>query len=577
MRPLTCLVWMVPTVLLACNPAARRGRSHEPATSTAPAAPRVCPEQDARLPAPDGFAPAFVVLHLNDIYRVGPARNGVAGGLSRVAALIQRTREEERLPVYIVHSGDFLFPSLESDRLGVERMVAALNFLHDRLQEGEPATRGELLVVPGNHEFEKKTAAPLVKALETSRFRWLGSNVKLRGDAAGVAQKVEPDALLTMGGVKVGFFALALAEGLDKAYVEKADRANYASLAHERLSALEARGAELLIGITHLEMTDDMALARTLKAEHPRLLWLAGGHDHSCMYSTSGALVTKGDSNAVRMWRLRFGRDARGAPAVQPEMLALTTEDATDEAYDTQVWKPTLAQLETLFPDFNNPIGQARVPLEAREQCVRNVETNFGNYLTDLMRAEPGAPKADIAVLNGGLLRLDDRVQGPLRGEHLERTLGFPAPVCRVRLTGDAIRRMLENSVSGGYGEGRFLQVSGLKYSFNRERPPGSRVTSVQVLGGPQGAAPLEEGRSYVVAANSFIATRDKEGRAGDGYAMLADGEQLGCGTDLKKLIQEDLQRRPRGIEPRTEGRITEEGSPPAHCPAPEAPPASSH
>ena len=44
------------------------------------------------------------------------------------------------------------------------------------------------------------------------------------------------------------------------------------------------------------------------------------------------------------------------------------------------------------------------------------------------------------------------------------------------------------------------------------KRPPGSRITAIKV-----GNAPLEEGRTYRVATNDFLA------RGGDGYTMFAD------------------------------------------------------
>ncbi|MCY1079374.1 bifunctional metallophosphatase/5'-nucleotidase [Archangium lansingense] len=522
-----------------------------------------CPADRLELPAPPGFTPEFTVIQLNDIYRIGPVRGGRAGGLSRVAALVEKTRAEGK-PVFIMHAGDFLFPSLEGELFGGRMMVDALNYLDRELKGGEESTRGELLAVPGNHEFDEG-AGPLVEALERSEFRWIASNLELTGEASGVADKLEKDALVQMGGMKVGIFALTIEDGpkgKDFARVPE----GYSEAASKRLEELERRGAEVLIGLTHLRMTDDVPLLRELQRRHPKLLWIAGGHEHTCMYSQELGLVTKGDANAVRVWRLVFGRDGEGAPALRAEMIPLTEAFETSGDYNASVWTPSLKELEAKLPGYSEAIGRAQVPLEAREQCIRNVETNFGNYLTDLMRAEAGPTgpgESTLGAVNGGLIRLDDSVDGELSGEFLERTLGFAAPVCRAEVKGSDVKKLLEYSVSGNPGEGRFMQVSGLRFTFTRERLPNRRVTSVEVGDVRSGFSPLDEDKTYVLMTLERIMKKLEEPGGRKGYPLT-------CGRDLKELLREGLRKESNGIAPRKEGRITELNGA-DHCPEPMA------
>ena len=56
----------------------------------------------------------------------------------------------------------------------------------------------------------------------------------------------------------------------------------------------------------------------------------------------------------------------------------------------------------------------------------------------------------------------------------------------------------------------------GLAFSFDARRPPGARLTSVTV-----GDAPLEDGRTYTLATNDFLA------RGGDDYRLFRAGEAL--------------------------------------------------
>src|SRR4029079_14527665 len=123
--------------------------------------------------------------------------------------------------------------------------------------------------------------------------------------------------------------------------------------------------------------------------------------------------------------------------------------------------------------------------------------------LADQMRTAFPTQPADIAVLNGGAIRIDDAFGDTLRWEHIARTFGFPTRVALASIRGADVRGMMERSVSGGPGEGRFLQVSGLKVRFDRSRPEGQRVLEVQVQR-VNGWAPLADDSVYVVAAPDY-------------------------------------------------------------------------
>ena len=69
-------------------------------------------------------------IHLNDIYRVDAVEEGRRGGMSRVATLVQGLQADGN-DVRILHGGDFLYPSLESQIWNGEQMVEAMNFLDD--------------------------------------------------------------------------------------------------------------------------------------------------------------------------------------------------------------------------------------------------------------------------------------------------------------------------------------------------------------------------------------------------------------------------------------------------------------
>jgi 2',3'-cyclic-nucleotide 2'-phosphodiesterase (5'-nucleotidase family) len=114
---------------------------------------------------------------------------------------------------------------------------------------------------------------------------------------------------------------------------------------------------------------------------------------------------------------------------------------------------------------------------------------------------------------------------------------------------GAAVRQAIENGVSQWQQVGgRFPQVSNIAFTFNPDRPAGSRVLDVKV-----GGQPLDDGAAYTVATNDFMQ------RGGDGYSMLAAGQVLispAGGPLMATAVIEAIQRA-RTISPNVEGRIT--------------------
>src|SRR3990170_4294613 len=186
-------------------------------------------------------------------------------------------------------------------------------------------------------------------------------------------------------------------------------------------------------------------------------------------------------------------------------------------------------------------------PLDVRNQTVRQQEAALGNYIADVMRQ---AVAADVAITNGGGIRTNAlSPAGPIRRLDVFAWLPFGNIVVKVAVRGAAIRQALENGVSQWQQVGgRFPQVSNIAFTFNPDRPVGSRVLDVKLAG-----QPLDDGALYTVATNDFMQ------RGGDGYSMLAAGQVLisPAGGPLMATAVIEAVQRARTINPRLEGRIT--------------------
>lgn len=492
------------------------------------------------------------VIQMNDIYRIDGVKNGTSGGPGRVVTVIEQARRETSGPVLALLAGDFIAPSLESRVFDGRPMVDALNAV---------AAHAPLLVTAGNHEFDERTGATFARAVGASRFGWVVSNARIQTGDTIADRRLSRDTIVVAGGVRVGIFALTLIES-PRAWVS-VDTA-HARIAEEAITRLEHRGADVIVGLTHLAMSDDEVVAR-LRRRHPSFVWIAGGHEHYLQerpLTDSTALITKGDANARRIWRVTLsverggasGRRTGAAVGARAERVAMDERIPVDSAYAAAVITRYRDALRATMPYFDARIGTAAVPLDATEQTVRAGESGWGDVLTDIMRGAFPDVSADVAVLNGGSIRIDDEIAGPIRWEHLARTFGFSTRVGLVWLRGRDLRlAVLEQGVSADRPEGRFLQVSGLRFAYDPRRPVGLRVTSVEIRRGER-YEPLDESRIYVVAVPEYLYY------GGDGFHFKDRAIQtIPPGPELKLMAFDAIAAayaRGEGVGGELEGRI---------------------
>lgn len=472
----------------------------------------------------------LIIVQLNDIYRIDAVRAGKRGGLARVVALLRQLKTQNpQVPVIVLHSGDFLSPSLESSLFHGAQMIDAMNFIHDL---------APLYVVPGNHEFDYSDTDKeyLTAAILKSKFPWVASNLE-RNDSAllpALRDNVSEHLVVPFGKVKLGIFGLTIdgaQGGKDRPYAPISG--DYASIAREQIEQLEREGADLIVGLTHLNIGDDHELAK-LKQQHPHFLWIAGGHEHSLdrePSSSAAALITKGDSNARTVWKVSVVKKG-GNVDVREESVVIDESIQPDAAFTQNVENFYRAKLRNELPYMDNIIST--LPnrcYDGTEEAVRDRESDWGDFLTDTMRRAYQGITADVAVLNGGSIRIDDTICDRITFENLERTFAYETPVVFVKLRGKELKEyILDSSAGSKRGDGRFLQVSGV--SFRRDLSVGaSEVVKDLEVHSAKGQTAFDESKTYIVAVNKYLFD------CGDGYKFRQFvTDYIPAGPDVRAL-----------------------------------------
>jgi 5'-nucleotidase len=468
-------------------------------------------------------------IHLNDTYRVGAVEDGNKGGFGRVVTLIRDLQSEGR-DVRILHGGDFLFPSLESQLWSGMQIVDALNYIDDL---------APLYAVAGNHEFDPRTPAHLIDAVRASRFDWLGDNYTFNTGETDVDKALNKSFTFEHGGKTIGIFAIMIPPGYggtDRDYVPT--DGDFLGIARKTIEHFESQGVDAIIGVTHLHLWQDQEIAK-LKKDHPKLMFVVGGHEHEPPLSVAtddSAAVMKGASNARVVWQIDLMFDAAGNPSIDARMLEMGQQVVADADYELldKKWRDRLLKK---YPFLTAQVGKAAVALDATEEKVRNAENGWGNFIVDQMRGAFGEPAVDFAFINSGTLRIDDTISGDILYEDIGRTFGFSSFLRYMTVSGAEFIKVMEAGYRGvGPSKGYFPQVSGFRVCVDRSLESGSRIVSLQIPNG-SGWQEIDAGKDYTLVVPDFLY------RGGDGYQLPKDRPASRTGSELKYLVLDAIVR----------------------------------
>jgi 2',3'-cyclic-nucleotide 2'-phosphodiesterase (5'-nucleotidase family) len=426
-------------------------------------------------------------LQINDVYEIAPLGGGKEGGIARVATL-KKEYLQKNPNTFLVIAGDFVSPSV-----------------YNSLQYGGKAVRGRQMVEAlnsagldyamfGNHEFDIRETE-LQERMNESSFGWISSNAfhKTKNgvepfvkEGKGPLPKTYILRVKDADGTaaKVGLFALT-------GPFNKADYVSYTDVmqaAKEAYNALKD-SADVVIAITHQSMDADELLAKEL----PGLTAIIGGHEHDGRYAkVAGVPITKALANAKNAYviQLRINKK-KHTHHVKTSTKTLNENVPLDSATNAVVQKWNRIAEEnygSLGFDAKKVMIENGEPLEGRETAVRSRPTNLTRLIVAAIK--DAAPQADIAVMNGGSIRVDDVLPPPITQYDILRTLPFGGAISEADMKGSLVIKMLEAG-RRNIGSGGFLQYSeNLAYAADKWTINGQ---------------PIDPAKTYRVALPEFV------------------------------------------------------------------------
>ncbi|KAK3389763.1 Metallo-dependent phosphatase-like protein [Podospora didyma] len=456
--------------------------------------------------------PDLRLLHYNDVYHLDPSSAEPVGGVARFVSLCNEYRDGEQFSsqpkLVTLFSGDVFNPSLESSVTKGSHMVPLLNKI------------GTDCACVGNHDLDFGVMQ-FRHLTSKCNFPWLLANVldPALGDSVPLGNAKRTHVITASNGLKIGLIGLGEREWLDtiNSLPPNLIYRSASEVARELVPQLRDEGADIVIALTHQREPNDNKLAEQTEGMIDIIL---GGHDHFYAHSfINGTHV------------LRSGSDFK-----QLSYLEVRRSTSADRRWDVDIWRrdlvkavpedsDTLALVDKLTAklkkSLEKPVGYTASPLDARFTTVRLRESNLGNFVCDIMRHHYSA---DCALMAAGTIRGDQiYAPGPLRVKDITDCFPFEDPVVVIKASGQAIWDALENGVSMYPAlEGRFPQVSNIKFKFDPSKPVGSRVLWVEI-----GGKTYEPERIYVLATRGYM------GRGKDGYKSLLIEEEGGVCEEL--------------------------------------------
>ncbi|WPL11962.1 bifunctional metallophosphatase/5'-nucleotidase [Thiorhodovibrio litoralis] len=443
-----------------------------------------------------GEALPLTLLHFNDFHgQLDPVedqgdsstKGQHLGGIARLAGLVDSIRKEDPTrPVVLLFGGDLLQGTVTST------VFLGLPDIQILTEIGVDAA------VMGNHELDYGQAV-FRQILATAGFPILAANLEVTPIPFPTPATL---ILHPPNGPRIGILGLVTEELTTTTHPR--NTSGIAMRSAEEIAAgwvpwLRAR-SDLVVVLSHLGLAADHQLARTV----PGIDLIVGGHNHRLLKQPEieqGVAILQAGARGQYLGRLDLvvqdGQiDIQGYQAIPVDDRA--PEDASVAARVAELNARLAEEIEVV-------VGHNARRLDASRAVIRRSESNFGDWVGDLARAQTGA---DVALFNAGTFRAS-LPAGEVRLRDLHQAFPFGNELVTATISGARLQQVLNRSAALDPRDdpGGFLQVSGVRLVI-----ADGIAQDIQI-----GGKPLDRDADYRLVMPDFLAA------GGDGYAELKD------------------------------------------------------
>jgi 2',3'-cyclic-nucleotide 2'-phosphodiesterase/3'-nucleotidase len=443
------------------------------------------------------------ILHTTDIHgHVLPTSDydGIAdrGGLARCVTQIRRWRRQNRNSI-LIDVGDVYQGTEVSLRNKGELMIDLFNYL------------GYDAWVVGNHEFDWGIK-PFHQALQRSTMPVLAANALLEGKPAGEfadakhpLAKIQPFILKEIAGIKlaiIGITTPGMSFWLPREFTRGIDFQQPVEPVRLAIAKARGEGADAIVLTGHMGLKprtggDDFANCVTaLSSEFPEAAVFIAGHTHQTIPSRliNGVLFTQADHFGIHVGRVDLLFDRNSKKLLGREAICELMDKRVHP--DQVVISRAKSQLAESDAALAQPIGELAQTLRARGRPGRpsDIEKLIGAAITEALRERNVTVDG---VMHGVFDENASMVAGPKTVNDTWNVIPYENYIVTAELSSDEIKAVMEEV----YASHERRNLLGFDVKLEG-RGWDCKITSMTM----QDGRPLDRGRKYLIALNSFDA-----------------------------------------------------------------------
>ncbi|MGG1675301.1 bifunctional metallophosphatase/5'-nucleotidase [Neobacillus sp. NRS-1170] len=489
------------------------------------------PETKLKKPKPPASNNKFKqiqLLGINDLHgqlNVTRKVNGKPAGRVDYLAAYLKQRAAENKNTLFVQAGDMVGASPPvSALLQDEPTIEILNKL------------GFDIGTVGNHEFDEGVKEllrlinggthPKTGNFAGSNFPWIVANVI---DEKTGKTILPPYKVLKVDGMSIGFIGVVTTETpsvVVPSGVAGLKFTDEVEAINRNVAELKKQGVKSIIVLAHNPGSSGPngenptgQLVDIANRVDDEVDIIFGGHNHAYMNATiDNKLVVQSYSYGTAFSDVDIEIDPKTKDIVSKRAEIVTTfQEGTKP--DPEIKQIIEGYEAKIAPIVNRVVWSTSVPLTALQDG--NGESVLGDLIADAQRSAMGT---QFAFMNPGGIRADIDA-GDITWGEVYTVQPFNNELVKMTMTGQQIRDLLEQQWGT---KTTMLQISGLTYSWDPNKPIGQRVVSMKL---PDGTV-LDPNTPYTVTANIFLSG------GGDGFTVFTKAQNKEVGPlDLDALV----------------------------------------
>lgn len=466
--------------------------------------------------------PELVVIHWNDFhsnnlpYQVGRQdATYMVGGYAYLAGYVDSLRSLYPQALMLNAGDEFQGSPISNLTYGLSQILI-LNRLKIHA------------FLPGNHEFDYGFAN-LREKLAQAQFPVITTNYF---DSTRNELLSRPYCIYRIGRMRVGILGIGWSDLKSSMLASNAQGLGIldpVAQINKYVAQLQHK-VDIIIVLSHSGADEDSLLATQLT----EVDLIIGAHSHTVLRQpkvVNDILICQAGANGRYVGFLQAEVDTLHNRLRNHRYQLLETRNDRIRPY--QPVAQLVDSLEnSIKATMDEVIGQLRTDWQRNSEG----ESNIGNWICDATR---DYFTADVAFMNSGGIRKGLRA-GPIRVRDIWEISPFDNTIVQFKVTGQQLWQMLQYRLENPRD---FLQVSGLKYTFDGKR---KLLHSVEI-----GGQPLDPQAHYSIVTNNFIVSQFERF-----FGLNPATVEFIPSTILGRDILLQAVRQQKVIESRVEGRI---------------------